>query len=473
MPNHQILIYEPWCKGCEICVRICPKDVLALDDRGKVSIARQEACIGCRQCELHCPDLAIRVIPDRPGKKEEVPPPPVAAQRPPAMLGEGPPAFLGDKPTVKVMTGNDACALGALAAGCRFFAGYPITPSSEIAENLAGLLPKVGGRFVQMEDEIASMGAVVGASLAGAKAMTATSGPGFSLKQENLGYASMAEVPCVVVNVMRGGPSTGLPTLGTQQDVMQARWGTHGDHPVIVLCPFSVQETFFSTIRAFNLAEKYRVPVVLLLDEVVGHTTEKAVLPPASEVHIETRPRPTDPPETFLPYKHTDTDIPPMAVYGEGYRFHVTGLAHDETGFPTNDSGEIDRLLRRINRKIDRYRDEIVDVQTESLEGAEVVVFSYGSAARSAREAVRMARAEGLPVGLFRPTVIWPFPDKELVEACKDARAVLVPELNLGMMAHEVEWALQDHSKVHKVGRVDGEPLPPSMILAKIKEVLG
>lgn len=474
MAHHQILINERWCKGCEICVRFCPKQVLGIDNRGKVEILNQEACIGCRLCDLHCPDFAITVIPDRPAAPAKEPiPAPRTAPAEPALLGQGPPALLGKERQVRVMTGNDACALAAIAAGCRFFAGYPITPSSEIAENLSRTLPMVGGRFIQMEDEIAAMGAVVGASLAGAKAMTATSGPGFSLKQENLGYASMAEVPCVVVDVMRGGPSTGLPTLGSQQDVMQARWGTHGDHPVIVLCPFSVQETFELTLRAFDLTETYRIPVILLMDEVVGHTTEKITLPAASELSPKGRPRPVDPPESYLPYRHTEDMIPPMAVYGEGYRFHVTGLAHDQTGFPTNNSKEIDRLLRRINGKLERYRDAIAAAETEQLEGARLTVFAYGSVARSARQAVRMARAKGLAVGLFRPTVLWPFPDKELAAACAGSEAILVPELNLGMMAHEVQWALETRRRVHTLNRIDGEPISPAEILARIEEVLG
>ncbi len=246
---------------------------------------------------------------------------------------------------IRVLTGNEACAEGALAAGMRFYAGYPITPSSEMAEVLAEELPKIGGVFIQMEDEIASMGAIIGGSLAGAKSMTATSGPGFSLMQENIGYAGMAEVPCVIVNVMRGGPSTGLPTLPAQGDVMQARWGTHGDHPIIVLAPFSVAETFDLTVRAFNLSEKYRTPVILLLDEIIGHVNEKVELTDPEKLEIVNRMAPTEPPAEYQPYRHTESGVPPMIAYGEGYRFHVTGLAHDETGFPTNSSAEIGKLI--------------------------------------------------------------------------------------------------------------------------------
>jgi 2-oxoglutarate ferredoxin oxidoreductase subunit alpha len=372
---------------------------------------------------------------------------------------------------VRLMTGNDACAAGALAAGVRFFAGYPITPSSEIAEDLSAHLPRVGGKFIQMEDEIAAMGAIIGASLTGAKSMTATSGPGFSLKQENIGYACITEVPCVVVNVMRGGPSTGLPTLPSQSDVMQARWGTHGDHPIIAVCPQSVDETFHLTVQAFNLTEKYRIPVVILLDEIVGHTSEKIVIPPASDLTLVERKTPTDTPQEHLPYRHTESDIPEMASFGTGYRFHVTGLCHDETGFPTNDTVEINKMLQRINRKMERYRDEIVDVEGFELDDAEIGIFAYGSCARSARRAMSMAREKGLKVGLLRPKVLWPFPDKEVRAMAEKVHTIIVPEMNLGQMAHEVEWAVANGAKVERVNLVSGEPISPMMIMAKIEEV--
>ncbi|UCE17471.1 MAG: 2-oxoacid:acceptor oxidoreductase subunit alpha [Gemmatimonadota bacterium] len=376
-----------------------------------------------------------------------------------------------EKNRIRVMTGNEACAEGALAAGCRFFAGYPITPSSEIAEILSRELPKVGGKFIQMEDEIAAMGAVIGASLAGSKSLTATSGPGFSLKQENIGYASMAEVPCVIVNVMRGGPSTGLPTLPSQSDVMQARWGTHGDHPIIALAPSSVRESFDWTVRAFNLSETYRVPVVLLLDEIVGHTSEKVVLPDTSEIQIVERQKGDPKNKDYLPYKQTESDIPPMISFGEGIRFHVTGLCHDETGFPTNDSQKIDLLLRRLNRKIERYRDQITDNQRDQLDDADVAVFAYGSTSRSARWAVRRAREEGLRVGLFRPIVLWPFPEDEVFSIAQKVHHIIVPEMNLGQMAHEVEWASRGSTDVIRINRIDGDPVRPQVILEKIKEV--
>jgi 2-oxoglutarate ferredoxin oxidoreductase subunit alpha len=373
---------------------------------------------------------------------------------------------------VRVMTGNEACAEGALIAGLGFFAGYPITPSSEIAEELSARLPKRGGRFIQMEDEIGAMGAVIGASLVGAKAMTATSGPGFSLKQENIGYACMAEVPCVVVNVQRGGPSTGLPTLPSQSDIMQARWGTHGDHPIIAVCPQSVRETLDLTVRAFNLTERYRVPVVILLDEIVGHISEKVTLPVPGELEVLDRQLPSVPPEEYLPYRHTSSDIPEMASFGTGYRFHVTGLAHDETGFPTNDSREIDFMLRRINRKVERYRDDIVEVEEVFLDDAEIGVFAYGSTARSARRAVQMARDEGIRAGLLRPKILWPFADKEVAALAAKVPTIVVPELNLGQVAHEVEWASRGQVEVVRVNRIDGEPISPVTIFEAIEKAV-
>lgn len=371
----------------------------------------------------------------------------------------------------KVLTGNEACAEGAMAAGLGFYAGYPITPSSEIAEVLSYLLPQRGGVFIQMEDEIASIGAIIGASLTGAKTMTATSGPGFSLMQENIGYAIMAEVPIVVVNVMRGGPSTGLPTLPSQGDVMQARWGTHGDHQIIALAPFSVRETFDLTVRAFNLAEQFRTPVVLLLDEIVGHVNEKVTFPAKDELVIVNRPKPTEGPDSYLPYKHTESKVPPMADFGSGYRFHVTGLAHDETGFPTNKSVEIRKLMKRLDAKIVSHRDEIVEVEEYYLDDAEFAIVSYGSTARSARHAVRLARDEGLKVGMLRLKTIWPFPDREIRELAEKVKLILVAEMNLGQLTHEVEWAVQAKCPVFLESRIDGDPISPIQILDKIKEL--
>jgi 2-oxoglutarate ferredoxin oxidoreductase subunit alpha len=370
-----------------------------------------------------------------------------------------------------MLTGNDALAQAAIAAGMRFYAGYPITPSSEVAEHLSRLLPLHGGVFIAMEDEIASIGAIIGASLAGTKSMTATSGPGFSLMQENIGYACMTEVPIVVVNVMRGGPSTGLPTLPAQSDVMQARWGTHGDHPIIALTPYSVLETYELTVRGFNLAERYRVPVIMLLDETVAHVSEKVTLPDPSTLEIIDRVRPTCPPEEYLAYGDTESGVPPMADIGEGYRHHVTGLFHDQTGFPTNDASEIDRQMRRLCRKIDQARDDIVEVDPYLMDDAEIGVVAFGSAARASRHAVLMARENGVKVGLLRPRTLWPFMDKEIRAYAPRVKAWVVPEMNLGQIAHEVEWAVRGQGEVHRVNRVDGNLIEPRQVLDKIHEV--
>lgn len=370
--------------------------------------------------------------------------------------------------TVRMLQGNVACAEGAIAAGCRFFAGYPITPSSEIAEVLAQRLPAVDGAFIQMEDEISAMGAIIGASLAGAKSMTATSGPGFSLKQENIGFAAMAEVPCVIVDVQRGGPSTGLPTNSAQGDIMQARWGTHGDHPIIALTPSSVRETYDMTIRAFNLAEKLRTPVILLTDEIIGHLTEKVEIPDHSSIEIINRKKPDVAPEKYLPYEINATKIPAMANFGDGYRYHVTGLVHDETGFPTNNPDKIQMQLERLNQKIDFYRDEIVDIETVFTDEMDILVISFGSTARSARRAVINARENGIKAGLMRLKTIWPFPDKEIEAIYKTAKKIIVAEMNLGQLAHEVEWATRREKPVIRVNKINGEAITPSDIYKAI-----
>mgnify|MGYP005835662665 CR=1 FL=1 len=368
-----------------------------------------------------------------------------------------------------MMQGNIAVAEGAVDAGCRFYAGYPITPSSEIAEHLSKRLPALGGKFIQMEDEIAAMGAVIGASVAGVKSLTATSGPGFSLKQENIGYASLAEVPVVIVNVMRGGPSTGLPTLPSQGDVMQARWGTHGDHPIIVLVPASVREAYDMTIQAFNWSEKYRTPVILLLDEIIGHVYEKVTLPPADELQIINRKKPTVPPDQYLPYKADESLIPEMASFGEGYRYHITGLIHDETGFPTNNPEKIAEMMERINSKLLKYEHELIQVEETDTADAEIGIVAYGSSARSARTAMRKAREEGIKVGMLRIQTLWPFPVDKIYEFGKKVRHIVVPELNLGQIAHEVEHAVQDRFKVCRVNKINGEPIHPDEILNKIR----
>lgn len=371
-----------------------------------------------------------------------------------------------------LLQGNEACVEGALAAGVEFFAGYPITPSTEVAEGLARRLPPLGAKFIQMEDEIGSMAAIVGASMAGLKSMTATSGPGFSLKQENLGYAVMTEVPCVVVNVQRGGPSTGLPTSPSQGDVMQSKWGTHGDHPIIALSPSSVAESYELTIKAFNLAEQYRTPVILLLDEIVGHMREGMELDRDAQVELVERKRPTGPKEDYLPFEFTDDDIPPMASFGSGYRFHATGLFHDETGFPSSKPEMVHRSLKRLFNKIERNRDSIIDVEEEGTEDAQLLVLAYGSTARSALRAVREARKQGIAAGLVRPRTIWPFPEERIRELAERVDLFLVPEMNMGQLVLEVERVAGGRAKTISLTKANGEPISPQEILTKMKEVV-
>ncbi|GMQ84994.1 MAG: 2-oxoacid:acceptor oxidoreductase subunit alpha [Acidimicrobiia bacterium] len=366
----------------------------------------------------------------------------------------------------QLVQGNEACAKAALAAGCRFYGGYPITPSSEIAEHMVRLLPDAGGVFVQMEDEIASLAAVIGASLAGSKAMTATSGPGFSLMQEHIGFAAMAEVPCVVVDVMRGGPSTGLPTSPSQGDVMQARWGTHGDHPAIVLAPSSVGEVFDLTVRAFNLAERFRTPVIVIYDEIVGHTRESIVLP--ESVEVENRRSPDGDPETFWPKRAPADGVPPLPAFGDGYRFHVTGLSHDERGFPTTDAEVAGALITRIHNKVSSHEDEITEVERFMLDDAEIAVFAYGIVGRSAREAVVRSRAAGVKAGLIRPLTLWPFPYAQVAEVASQVDTVVVAEMNLGQLIGEVERAAAGRAKIVGHLRADGEPITPTELLTLV-----
>jgi 2-oxoglutarate ferredoxin oxidoreductase subunit alpha len=367
----------------------------------------------------------------------------------------------------RLLQGNEAVVEGALAAGCRFFAGYPITPATEISEVMAQRLPGVGGTFIQMEDEIASLGAVIGASLAGVKAMTATSGPGFSLMQENLGFACVAEVPCVIVNVMRGGPSTGLPTHVSQGDVMQARWGTHGDHPIIVLAAATTRDCFDLTIKAFNLSEKYRTPVILLTDEVVAHTREKVVLPGAA-MEVVNRERPTVPPEWYVPYADNTRGVPPMGIFGDGYRYHVTGLIHDVHGFPTERKDEIVPFLNRLFRKITQHFGDILMVEEEQTADAEILVVAYGSVARSARRAIREARQRGIKAGLFQLVTLWPLPRRLLEPLLQKVRAVLVPELNMGQMSREVKRVNQGMTRIETLNRIDGDLITPEEIVERL-----
>ncbi|MBT3245976.1 MAG: 2-oxoacid:acceptor oxidoreductase subunit alpha [Actinobacteria bacterium] len=371
----------------------------------------------------------------------------------------------------KLVQGNEACVRGALAAGCNFYAGYPITPSSEIAEIMVRRLPDAGGVFIQMEDEIASLATVIGASLAGSKAMTATSGPGFSLMQEHIGFATMAEVPCVIVDVMRGGPSTGLPTSPSQGDIMQARWGTHGDHPAIVLAPSSVGEVFDLTVKAFNLAERFRTPVILIYDEIIGHTRESVVLP--DRVDIVDRSRPNGNPSTYQPKAPAANGVPPMVAFGDGYRFHVTGLTHNEHGFPTTDPGDTEALITRIHDKVYDHQDEISAVEEFMLDDAEVAIFAYGIVGRSAREAVLRARRAGMKVGLIRPLTLWPFPYAQVADVAAGIDTLLVAEMNLGQLIGEVERAVAGTTEVIGHLRADGEPITPADLIAALPDPAG
>lgn len=368
----------------------------------------------------------------------------------------------------QLLQGNEAIVHGALAAGCRFFAGYPITPASEIAELLSRLLPAAGGTFIQMEDEIASIGAVIGASLAGTKSMTATSGPGFSLMQENLGFACCAEVPCVIVNVMRGGPSTGLPTCPAQGDVQMARWGTHGDHPVIVLAVSTVKDSFSITVKAFNLSEKYRVPVILLSDEVVAHTRECVALPNREDIRVMDRIKPSVPPEWYKPYEGDTRSVPPMASFGDGYRHHVTGLVHDKRGFPTQNNYEIESFHHRLAHKITRGFPEIQLTREYMLDDAEIAIIAYGSVARSAHRAVQDARKHGVKAGILQLITLFPFPRSSVSPLLSQCRAVLVPEMNMGQISREVHRVNKYECRVVKHNRVDGEFITPDELYKQL-----
>ncbi len=372
----------------------------------------------------------------------------------------------------RLIQGNQACAEGAIAAGVTFFAGYPITPSTEIAEIMSEELPKIGGKFIQMEDEIGSMACILGASLTGKKVLTASSGPGISLKQEAIGYASMAEIPCVIVNVQRLGPSTGGPTSTAQGDIMQARWGTHGDHPIIALCPSTVKECFDLTVKAVNFAEKFRTPVYVLLDEIIGHMREKVILPNKEDIEIVDRKRPSTKPGDYKPYRTDESLIPEMADYGTGYKWHVTGLHHDETGFPTTKPALVEKLMNRLMSKLDKYKEEILLWQEESTDDAEVLIVAYGSTARSALDAVEKLREAGIKVGLFRPITIWPFPEEALARLAANVKGVIVPEMNYGQLYLEVERICKDKCKTSGLFKANSEPITPDEIIAKVREVL-
>lgn len=372
------------------------------------------------------------------------------------------------------ISGDEACAEAAISSGCRFFAGYPITPATEIAERMAERMPEVGGVYIQMEDELASMNAVLGAAWGGAKAMTATSGPGFSLMMENLGLGLMTETPCVLVDVQRGGPSTGLPTLVGQADMMQARWGSHGSYEIIALCPSSPQEFFDLTIEAFNLSEKYRTPTLVMADEAVGHMTERVVIPSADSLNLFSRRKPSVPPDQYLPFAGGADGVPAMACAGEGYHLHVTGLTHDERGYPVTTNPAVqERLIHRLVSKIRDNRADIVHIESDGLQDAEVIVVAYGITARIALWPIEMARAEGIKVGWLKLVTVWPFPEDLIRTLARNIRAFVVPEINYGQIALEVERCAAGNARTLLVPHAGGDVHEPHVILDAIRNAAG
>jgi len=369
------------------------------------------------------------------------------------------------------LDGDKACAEGALAAGCRFFAGYPITPSTEVAERISERFPFVGGMFIQMEDELASMNAVLGGAWAGKKSMTVTSGPGFSLMMENIGLGVMLETPCVIANVQRGGPSTGLPTLPGQADIMQARWGSHGDYEIIALAPNSPQECFDLTVTAFNLSEKYRVPVLFMMDECVGHMTEKVIIPPAEDIDLIPRRYTEKKPEEYLPYEYEEDLVPQMVKAGDGYRFHITGLTHDEKGYPVMNWQTQEKCVSRLIDKIINNSDDIIITEEENVKNAEVIVLSYGITSRVALRAIQMAEEKGMTkIGKIRLITIWPFPEERIRELASKVKAIVVPEMNYGQIVLEVERCAGGKCKTISVPHGGGTVHQPETIFKAIEE---
>jgi len=366
-------------------------------------------------------------------------------------------------------SGNLAVAEGSLAAGCKFFGGYPITPSSEVAEHMSIKLPQSNGHFVQFEDEIASIASILGASWGGWKSMTATSGPGYSLMLENIGLGIMTETPCIIVNVQRGGPSTGLPTLVGQQDIQQARWGSHGDYEIIALSPNSVQECFDLAITAFNLAEEYRVPVTILMDETIGHMSEKLIIPEEDKIKIVNRKKPTDEADGHLPYKAGEDLIPPMAVAGEGYNVMTTGLTHDERGYPALEADAQEVLLTRLLDKIRKNKDKIIMLEEYMLDDAEFVIVSFGISSRAAKGAVNLARKKGLKAGYLRLITIWPFPDEQIDQIAEKVKAIFIAEINSGQVTREVQRVVKGKAEVHGLLKLGGTIHTPAEIVEEIE----
>ena len=368
------------------------------------------------------------------------------------------------------ITGDEACAEGALAAGCRFFGGYPITPATEIAEHISSRLPDVGGTFIQMEDEIAAIAAVVGASCAGVKSMTATSGPGFSLMMENIGLAIVTETPCVVVNVQRAGPSTGLPTQGAQADIMQARWGSHGDYEIIALAPSSPQEIFYQTIEAFNLSETYRLPVLIMTDEIVGHLSERVIIPEARAIKTVSRPRPKGRKDRFKPYAPGPNGVAPMATAGDGYNIHVTGLTHDEKGYPVMTVEAQDEMMARLIGKVQQNLDHIIRTEGYRLDDAEIVIVSYGVSSRTSLAAVEEAREQGIKAGFLRLITVWPFPEDQIRKLAERVKGFVTVEINLGQIHREVERCAGDKAPAFLVGHPGGTIISPESVIKTLRE---
>ena len=374
------------------------------------------------------------------------------------------------KKNYRLLQGNEAVAEAAILGGVRFFGGYPITPATEIAEILSDRLPEVGGKFIQMEDEIGSIASIIGASIGGVKSMTSTSGPGFSLMQENLGFACITETPIVIVNVMRGGPSTGLPTSPAQGDVMQARWGTHGDHPIIVLSPSSVKDAFDLTIKAINFSEKYRNPVILLMDEVIAHMRARVALPDPEDIVCVDRIKPNMPPEWYIPFEDNLTGVPPMASFGEGYRYHITGLVHDQKGFPTSKPKEVDDFLRRLFRKIENGFQEICMVKYHFMEDADYAIVSYGSVTLSSLSAIEILREKGVKAGLLELKTLWPFPRFAIEKILPTVKSILIPEMNMGQIYREIK-RVTSSVEVRKLSKINGNLITPDEIVKAMKGV--
>src|SRR5450759_2876712 len=472
------------CKGCSFCIDFCPTDCLKFSKEFNPKVyhfpilSAPDACTGCDLCGLYCPDFAIygerwKDIDERKtkGKPQAVPPPvaPPAARS--GWQGPVPPEAKGVLTGLHFMDGDHSACEGAIAAGCRFIAGYPITPSTEIVERFAARIPEVGGIFIQMEDELASSIAVQGAVWGGKKTLSVTSGPGFSLMMEHIGLAVITETPGVWVEVQRGGPWTGLPTLPAQSDMMQARWGSHGDYEIIALVPNSPQECFDLMIKAFNLSELYRCPVMFMMDEVVGHMVERVEIPPADRIQVVPRKFTTKPKGEYRPFATTSDDlVPEMTKAGEGYRIHVTGLTHDERGYPAMNAASQDKLIRRLIAKIRDHASDLVDVQGDFIEDAEIIVVSYGITSRIARSAVDDARARGLKVGHLRLRLVWPFPAAHILKVCAKAKVFIMPELNMGQMVLELERAVAGKARVISIPHAGGSVHEPEAILKKIIE---